>query len=745
MKVGKKVSSNSTERVKLSRRRRRSDQLTATWKKELTINWHQCCIPVCICIQYLFLGVLLCISLLSFYLTHRQVSSTAAASGTGPPSSYVRNWLRTVDYDTQLIESQLRTATDSMKLQSLRRAIAEAEALHYDGPPLKTAKFVRQHLSEEHMEQLKEVKNEKMGEKKQVVEQNRSISEPSAPLSSSSSADKVLVSHARIGGGPKVFDWWTSPPSALQGLLPSFPEAALFEKIAGEDESRIARRHGAILQLAGETYQPSKFPIGIVAYNRPELLRTSIASLLEVRGIDKSQITLYQDGADPAVRQVAIDAGIKVKQHHGNQNAPGQEGAAQIARHYKWTFTSMFEDNPQADYAIVVEDDMIFANDFLSFFAQLAPLYDRDPTVYCITSWNDNAQKGLALDPRVILRTDFFIGLGWMISRKIYKGELEQKWPNTHWDHWLRDPAQRRGRQCVYPEVTRNFNIGKFGTHSDDALYSRYFQKIVLNQQPAVWLGHIDRLIANEYDDMLMKRVQSALQVTSLGQFMNYTHTDFVLFLQINAPNDPQWERTYAPFFGLWHSVPFIRGIYQSGVVYLRWHTNYLFLVNSNSMKYVSLRHPSSPIFDASAFQIPIESLTIIQSQPGGENCNQACQKVGLTCSKLGLARINKCEVMEVRQYANLERRHKDSNSLHSQHRFHDAHFRICAFRCCPLLCQSHFHCSSCGWNLGTDQPAYVHKPELPNFGACLINSQPPDCSGGHTDTTRLCACVPAE
>jgi hypothetical protein len=159
----------------------------------------------------------------------------------------------------------------------------------------------------------------------------------------------------------------------------------------------------------------------------------SLESLLSIRGIVKSQVTLYQDGADPDVKRVAVEAGINVKQHMDNQNRVGQEGAAQIARHYRWTFTSIFDDHPNAEYAIVVEDDMIFAPDFLTYFVQLAPLYAKDPSIYCITSWNDNAQAGLALDPRVMLRTDFFIGLGWMISRRIYKNELEPIWPQTHW------------------------------------------------------------------------------------------------------------------------------------------------------------------------------------------------------------------------------------------------------------------------------------------------------------------------
>ncbi len=55
-------------------------------------------------------------------------------------------------------------------------------------------------------------------------------------------------------------------------------------------------------------------------------------------------------------------------------------------------------------------------------------------------------------DPQAVYRSDFFGGLGWMITRKIWE-ELYPKWPVTTWDEWMRWPAQRRGRACLRPEV----------------------------------------------------------------------------------------------------------------------------------------------------------------------------------------------------------------------------------------------------------------------------------------------------
>lgn len=45
-------------------------------------------------------------------------------------------------------------------------------------------------------------------------------------------------------------------------------------------------------------------------------------------------------------------------------------------------------------------------------------------------------------------------GLGWMLTSQLWE-ELKIKWPETFWDDWMRDPAQRQGRACVRPEVSR--------------------------------------------------------------------------------------------------------------------------------------------------------------------------------------------------------------------------------------------------------------------------------------------------
>jgi GNT-I family len=42
--------------------------------------------------------------------------------------------------------------------------------------------------------------------------------------------------------------------------------------------------------------------------------------------------------------------------------------------------------------ASALQDDMQLAVDFFPYFRRTAQLLDEDPTLYCVSSWNDNGQ-----------------------------------------------------------------------------------------------------------------------------------------------------------------------------------------------------------------------------------------------------------------------------------------------------------------------------------------------------------------
>ena len=64
---------------------------------------------------------------------------------------------------------------------------------------------------------------------------------------------------------------------------------------------------------------------------------------------------------------------------------------------------------------------MQLAPDFFTYFQATAPLLDRDPSLYCVSSWNDHGLERLVSDPLQLYRSDFFPGLGWMLTNAVWQ------------------------------------------------------------------------------------------------------------------------------------------------------------------------------------------------------------------------------------------------------------------------------------------------------------------------------------
>ena len=60
-----------------------------------------------------------------------------------------------------------------------------------------------------------------------------------------------------------------------------------------------------------------------------------------------------------------------------------------LIQHYKKSITTSFENFPDANFLVILEEDLDVSVDILSYFKQLLPVYENDESVYCISAWND--------------------------------------------------------------------------------------------------------------------------------------------------------------------------------------------------------------------------------------------------------------------------------------------------------------------------------------------------------------------
>lgn len=341
---------------------------------------------------------------------------------------------------------------------------------------------------------------------------------------------------------------------------------------------------------------------------------------------------------------------------------------------------------------------MMFSPDFLHYFAQVARLYEEDPSIYCISSFNDNGFVGRIKDPSTLHRSDFFIGLGWMVSKKIFLKEWLPNWPDSHWDHFLRRDEIRKNRQCVYPEVPRNFNIGKTGTHVDDDFFERYLAQIELSKSVYVEMN-VEQATSKQYSLYIQDLIDQAKPVSSLEDIrfasnrvvkIYYTTTSVLKKDRSLESRDRVWLDEISPFFGLWHEA--VRGSYDW--VHQFWFEDKLVLTIPNISKFYSsavaqLNSSQFTNFNNGVYEFIIAAVN--------KSCTETCRKADKKCHVGSLKMLNNCRELE-----------------------------------------KNFKCSSCGQSNGKDQPAMEDDSNI-----CLFhNGQDHTCSGYHWRTRRLCSCL---
>ena len=69
------------------------------------------------------------------------------------------------------------------------------------------------------------------------------------------------------------------------------------------------------------------------------------------------------------------------------------EGAERIARHYKFSLSTVFDRYQDSKAVIVIEDDLLFSPDFYEYFQYVSPILEADKSVFTVSAWNDNGFK----------------------------------------------------------------------------------------------------------------------------------------------------------------------------------------------------------------------------------------------------------------------------------------------------------------------------------------------------------------
>ncbi|XP_072285516.1 alpha-1,3-mannosyl-glycoprotein 2-beta-N-acetylglucosaminyltransferase [Pyxicephalus adspersus] len=259
-------------------------------------------------------------------------------------------------------------------------------------------------------------------------------------------------------------------------------------------------------------------PILVVACDRPSV-RKCLDSLLKYRpSVEQFPIIVSQDCGHAETSRVIKSYGDAIT--HINQPdlsevpAPPEhrkfQGYYKISRHYRWALNQVLKVLGYKS-AIVVEDDLEVAPDFYEYFLATHSLLRKDPSLWCVSAWNDNGKENL-VEPKgsaILHRSDFFPGLGWLLLRELWE-ELEPKWPAAFWDDWVRRPEQRLGRACIRPELPRTRTFGRKGV-SQGQFFDQHLRFIKLNQDPVSFTKiDLSYLLKENYDPWFVGQVYEA-------------------------------------------------------------------------------------------------------------------------------------------------------------------------------------------------------------------------------------------
>ncbi len=227
---------------------------------------------------------------------------------------------------------------------------------------------------------------------------------------------------------------------------------------------------------SSSNFQPSSTAILILVYNRVKYFRQCIAALQALPEFHRYKLIVSQDGNDVQMTNAVDEAKASLPNmlhiQHAHPPKPFEEAGVLffIASHYKFALDSVFRMG--LSHVIVLEDDLLVSPDFLRMFEALAPILDKDSSIMCISSFNDNGFSHLHLPPNMFMRTNYFPGLGWMMRSDVWR-ELSPKFPQEAWDHWMRTDSQHRGRDCIIPYLSRNKNIGEEGSTVESGIFER--------------------------------------------------------------------------------------------------------------------------------------------------------------------------------------------------------------------------------------------------------------------------------
>ena len=138
----------------------------------------------------------------------------------------------------------------------------------------------------------------------------------------------------------------------------------------------------------------------------------------------------------------------------------------------------------KAEYAVVVESDIVPSKDFLAFHHWAYRHFGNNATVLSVGSFS---MDSTAESPLYEFKETEFSSWGWSVSAPMYHGFVDPNWTwFSFWDGILDRKRIELGRVSLSPRRSRVKNIGQHGEnfkYSDDGMWQQSFGKVYIGNE----------------------------------------------------------------------------------------------------------------------------------------------------------------------------------------------------------------------------------------------------------------------
>lgn len=128
---------------------------------------------------------------------------------------------------------------------------------------------------------------------------------------------------------------------------------------------------------------------------------------------------------------------------------------------YKWMFSAV----KSLRWVVILEDDLRPGSDFVAYMRWGRQIMRRDSRIFSVSAWNDNAVSEHKLNPSTMLRTNQFMGLGWLTRGSMLHQRLLQNC-NGAWDSCVAHHVTKEKLVSIFPQMPRVLHVtGHWASH----------------------------------------------------------------------------------------------------------------------------------------------------------------------------------------------------------------------------------------------------------------------------------------